>query len=89
MTQIASHFGMALRELLVRHGWSQEMLAAQANLNRSYIGELERGESQASLATVAKLAAALGLRMSELLVHTECIAQSRSSRSAQLMPIAG
>jgi transcriptional regulator with XRE-family HTH domain len=40
-------------------GWSQERLAEHADLNRSYIGEIERGVVIASLLTVEKLAGAL------------------------------
>ena len=89
MYPFASYFGAAVRQLRERQGWSQEMLAAQADLNRSYIGELERGESLASLATIAKLSEALGIRMSELLTHAEQIAQSKNNPSNDLTPIAG
>ena len=89
MYPVASYFGAAIRQLRERQGWSQEILAAHADLNRSYIGELERGESLASLATIAKLAEALGLRMSELLTHAEQIAQSKNTSTNDLTPIAG
>ena len=60
-------FGAGVRRLREAQGWSQERLAEYANLNRSYIGEIERGVVIASLLTVEKLAAALQVTPSELL----------------------
>ncbi len=60
-------FGVGVRRLREAQGWSQERLAEYANLNRSYIGEIERGVVIASLLTVEKLAAALQVTPSELL----------------------
>jgi len=59
-------FGMAVRQLREARGWSQEQLAEQAGLNRSYVGEIERGEVALSLATVAKLAQAFDMAPSVL-----------------------
>lgn len=42
-------------------GWSQEMLAAEAKLHRTYVGSIERAERNVSLDNIAKLAAALNL----------------------------
>ena len=64
-------FGIGVRQLREAQGWSQERLAEHSNLNRSYIGEIERGCVIASLVTVAKLAAALKLTPSALLTHGE------------------
>ena len=60
-------FGVGVRRLREAQGWSQERLAEHANLNRSYIGEIERGVVIASLLTVEKLAGALQVTPSELL----------------------
>jgi transcriptional regulator with XRE-family HTH domain len=54
-----------VRRLREAQGWSQERLAEHANLNRSYIGEIERGVVIASLLTVEKLAGALQVTPSE------------------------
>ncbi|MYM26375.1 helix-turn-helix domain-containing protein [Duganella sp. FT135W] len=64
-------FGLGVRQLREAQGWSQERLAEHSNLNRSYIGEIERGVVIASLVTVEKLAAALQLTPSALLTHGE------------------
>ena len=37
-------FGITVRRLREERGWSQEQLAGHADLNRSYVGEIERGK---------------------------------------------
>jgi transcriptional regulator with XRE-family HTH domain len=68
---ISQRFGAAVRELRDARGWSQEQLAGRAELNRSYLGEVERGDAMPSLATVEKLAVALHLSPADLLLHCE------------------
>ncbi|MGE8357713.1 MAG: helix-turn-helix domain-containing protein [Microvirgula sp.] len=65
------HFGREVRQLRETRAWSQEALAERADLNRSYLGEIERGDVVPSLNTMAKLAGALGLKLSELLARCE------------------
>ena len=67
----STRFGPVLRQLRVSRGWSQEHLAAQAGLNRSYMGEIERSAAMPSLATAEKLAHALEVALSELISHCE------------------
>ncbi len=71
MTALILDFGLAVRHFREHRGWSQELLAEKADLNRSYLGEVERGRVIPSLATAAKLAAALGIPLSGLLAHCE------------------
>jgi len=71
MTELINSFGLAVRHLRESAGWSQEMLAEKADLNRSYLGEVERGKVIPSLATAAKLASALEISLSRLLAHCE------------------
>ena len=71
MSAANEHFGAAVRRLRERQGWSQEALAGRANLNRSYLGEVERGVVAPSLQTIEKLAAAFGVRASALLSEYE------------------
>ncbi len=88
MKQIVSSFGIAMRQLREQQGWSQEGLAERADLNRSYIGELERGQAIPSLPTLKKLALALNLSLANLLAHAEGIEQTRMVRGIQLTAIA-
>ena len=48
---------------------SQIGLAERAELSHNFVGEIERGEKQASIVTVVRLARALGLRGHELLLQ--------------------
>jgi transcriptional regulator with XRE-family HTH domain len=64
---IGERFGKVVRELRDQRGWSQEQLAARAELNRSYMGEVERAGAMPSLATAAKLALALDVPLSRLI----------------------
>ncbi|MDR2127869.1 MAG: helix-turn-helix domain-containing protein [Burkholderiaceae bacterium] len=66
-------FGTEVRRLREGKGWSQEELAARAGLNRSYLGEIERGDATASLLSVGKLACALGLNLTGLLARCDQI----------------
>jgi transcriptional regulator with XRE-family HTH domain len=85
---LVQSFGIGVRQLRKARGWSQERLAENANLNRSYIGEIERGSVIASLVTVEKLAAALKIAPSALLTRGEDIRQMHTLRGIELMAIA-
>ena len=81
-------FGIALRQSREAKSWSQEQLAGHSNLNRSYVGEIERGRAIASLATVEKLALALGISPSALVSRGEEVSHSNVVRCIRLMAIA-
>ncbi len=55
------------RLLRVVHGWSQETLALNAGLDRTFVGAIERAERNITLATAEKLAEALGMTVADLL----------------------
>jgi transcriptional regulator with XRE-family HTH domain len=58
--------GEALRAARLERGYSQERFATAAGLDRSYYGTIERGESNITLITSTKVAAGLGLSLSDL-----------------------
>ncbi|MDR3737495.1 MAG: helix-turn-helix transcriptional regulator [Terracidiphilus sp.] len=60
-------FGATVRDLRAKMGYSQEMLAEKANLHRTYIGGIERGERNISLVNIVRLARALKVKPSQLL----------------------
>ena len=88
MSTLVQTFGIAVRQLREARGWSQEELSGQADLNRSYVGEIERGRAIASIVTAEKLAAALGLQMSDLLVRCDQIQCRRTVQGIKLTAIA-
>jgi len=58
--------GGKIRELRKARGWSQEDLGEKAGFHFSYVGGLERGERNASLANLAKVAETLEVDIGEL-----------------------
>jgi transcriptional regulator with XRE-family HTH domain len=56
-----------LKRLREERGLSQVKLAARADLNPATVNQIERGAREASPATLRKLAAALGIRLYDLL----------------------
>lgn len=58
--------GAAIRHIRKRQGLSQEALAVDAGLDRSYMGGIERGEHNFAVMTIAKIADALKMTPSEL-----------------------
>jgi transcriptional regulator with XRE-family HTH domain len=68
---VAAMFGKNLRRLRQEAGFSQESLALEAELNRSYIGGVERGERNISLVNICRLAVTIGCRPAELLEGLE------------------
>lgn len=63
-------FGVVVREIREAHKLSQEALAEKADLNRCYLGEVERGCAVPSLYTIFKLADALNISPADLLAKT-------------------
>jgi transcriptional regulator with XRE-family HTH domain len=64
--EIQKHFGERVRELRKQKGLSQEGLALACDLDRTYIGGVERGERNISLINIYKIAGALGLNVKDL-----------------------
>lgn len=60
-------FGESLRRLRLNSGLSQEELAERANIDRSYLGAIERGEHNVALLNILKIANALHIQPSQLL----------------------
>jgi transcriptional regulator with XRE-family HTH domain len=59
-------FGKRLRSLRQSLGFSQEAFADACELDRTYIGGIERGERNVSLRNIALIAKTLGIPVSEL-----------------------
>ena len=63
---VLRNFGQRVRELRLQRRLSQEALADEARLDRSYIGGVERGERNVSLTNINKIAHALGVPLAHL-----------------------
>lgn len=66
MLDIAIEVGKRIRAYRVSAKLTQEQLAERAGLHPTYIGQLERGEKNATLDSINKLAVALNVSLSEL-----------------------
>lgn len=62
-------FGRRVRELRLERGLSQEALGELAGLDRTYVSSAEAGRRNVTIATIYKLAAALGVEPAALLVN--------------------
>lgn len=58
--------GLAVRQARIKRGWSQEVLAEEAGVHRTYISKFEQGGRNPSLSTLEDLADALGIPLMEL-----------------------
>jgi transcriptional regulator with XRE-family HTH domain len=64
---ICSAFGSALRAARRARGLSQEALAFECDLHRTYVSSVERGERNISIINIERLCIALGILPSSLL----------------------
>ena len=64
--KIQRRFGERIRVLRHERGLSQEALAHTCNLDRTYVGGVERGERNISLINIQKIAEALRVPIKEL-----------------------
>lgn len=58
--------GRNVRRLREEREWSQEQLAFESGLDRTYISGVERGIRNPTILVVGKIAAALSVKMEEL-----------------------
>jgi transcriptional regulator with XRE-family HTH domain len=70
-------FGAAIRTLRQERGLSQEELALEAGIDRSYTGGVERGERNVSLTNVFKIADALQVAPSDIHRRAEGMSRRR------------
>ena len=64
-------FGQAVRAARMEQGIAQEELAALAEIERSHMGKIERGEHMPTLALILRIAAALNRSAADLIAATE------------------
>jgi transcriptional regulator with XRE-family HTH domain len=65
--KILKYFGNNIKKIRQLNNLSQEKLAEKANLHRTYIGMIERGEKNITLLNIVKIAKALNIKITELL----------------------
>ncbi|NCT56933.1 MAG: helix-turn-helix transcriptional regulator [Legionella sp.] len=63
--------GNKIREVRKAHGFSQEAIASESGVDRSYMGSVERGERNIAALNLIKIAQALNVEVGDLfpLIH--------------------
>jgi len=64
---ILERFGQRVRALRKEQGYSQEAFAAACELDRTYVGGIERGERNVALRNIEAIAQTLGISLAELM----------------------
>ena len=71
MENIKFIIGQRIRNYRIQKNLSQEQLSELANCHPTYIGQLERGEKNATLESIQKVAQALNIPLSQLFEKIE------------------
>lgn len=66
MRDLSKQIGQRIRNYRAALGFSQEKLAELAGCHPTYIGQIERGEKNATLESIEKIASALNISLSTL-----------------------
>ena len=69
--ELSKAFGVVVRVRRTELKLSQEELAHQAGLHRTYIGMIERGEKNITLENISKISNSLELSISEMFLNLE------------------
>ena len=66
LSEIAKQIGQRIRNYRIKQGFSQEKLAELSGVHPTYIGQLERGEKNATLESIEKISNALCVSLFKL-----------------------
>lgn len=66
MSSLSVEIGQRIRSYRLQNGLNQEELAEKCGLHPTYIGQVERGEKNATLDSISKIANGLSLSLSKL-----------------------
>jgi len=96
-TLLLRALGQRIRELRTERGYSQEAFADKCGVHRTFMGTVERGESNLSFQNIVKVVTTLGISPSFLLMilrgalkfwRRNRWEERRSSRISVVLPIA-
>lgn len=71
MRDVRARLGKALKECRARQRLTQEQLAERSGLSYKFIGEIERGRGNPTIATLTRLADALGINIATLFAESD------------------
>ncbi len=77
--RLCQAFGSAVRQVRLSRGLTQEALAELAELHRTYIGDIERGKRNVSLANIARIARALDIGLADLMSEVQAMLERANS----------
>jgi transcriptional regulator with XRE-family HTH domain len=88
MNELSACFGVAVRQLRTERRWTQLELAGRSNLDRSYVGEIERGEVVVSIVTAEKIARAMDVDLPQLFLRCRQSETRTPADATRVLPIA-
>lgn len=68
---IIKSFGQAIQEIRVENGLSQDELASQIGMQRTYISDIERGARNTSLSNAKRIAKVLNVPLAKIIEMAE------------------
>jgi transcriptional regulator with XRE-family HTH domain len=71
MSSTRLKFGRAVRRLRTRAGYSQESFADEVGVHRTFMGSVERGETNISLDNIVRIAKGLRVTLPDLFAEVE------------------
>lgn len=71
MSELVKQIGQRIRNYRAQKGYSQEKLAELSGCHPTYIGQVERGEKNATLESIEKISSALKISLSTLFEKLE------------------
>lgn len=83
MSSLAIEIGQRIRNYRIGNKQSQEELAERSGLHPTYIGQVERGEKNATLESISKIATGLGVSLAALFENIEDAAADEPSYAAK------
>ena len=87
MDSLSIRLGRTVRELRSAAGYSQESFAAKIKVHRTFMGTIERGNTNVSLETLGRLAQGLGIRVWELIRIAEAAGGVATRERGRRSPI--
>jgi transcriptional regulator with XRE-family HTH domain len=75
--------GQRIREFRTKQGYSQEAFADKSGVHRTFMGTIERGESNLSFQNIAKVSATLGISLAQLFSGLEGKAKALAARGTE------
>ena len=77
LPRLQDAFGQVLKDLRTERGLSQQQLALDSELDRTYISLLERGLRQPTLSTIFQLAEVLKFSASDIVARVEKVVRRK------------